>query len=169
MNPKPYWIFWNLESFGSDVLILITPPANSPGISGEPDFITIRLSNILEGKISNEKAFLSDSELGSGEPFIKAKLYLSFRPRITTNLLSWTDAPLTLLNTSDTFVSGVFLKVSALTPSWTTALLLCCLTNSIVDSLLDLALTVTVVISKVFSLNFILRVSFDVVVMNCEW
>jgi len=29
---------------------------------------------MLEGKISNENAFLSGSELGSGAPFIKAKL-----------------------------------------------------------------------------------------------
>ena len=129
------------------MFIFITPPENSPGKSGEPDFITVKLSNILDENISNEKAFLSDSELGSGDPLIKAKLYLSLKPRITTNLLSCTEAPLILLNTSEALLSGVFLKVSAFVPSITTALLLCNLTSSVVVSLFVLPVTVTVVIS----------------------
>jgi len=43
---------------------------------------------MFDGKISNEKALLSLSELGNGEPFIRPKLYRSFNPLITINLLS---------------------------------------------------------------------------------
>ena len=66
----------------------MTPPANSPGRSGVAVFVITKLSNILDGKMSNENALRSDSELGRGASFNIAKLYRSFKPRITTNLLS---------------------------------------------------------------------------------
>ena len=65
----------NAEKTGVDiqavdfVFISMIPPANSPGKSGEAVLLITKLSSILAGKISNEKAFLSGSVLGSGEPF----------------------------------------------------------------------------------------------------
>ena len=45
------------------------PPANSAGRSGVAVLMITTLSNIFDGKISKEKAFLSDSELGNVPSF----------------------------------------------------------------------------------------------------
>ena len=70
----PICIVWKFFGRGVIVLMLITPPANSPGRSGVAVFVITRLSNILDGKISKENAFRSDSVLGSGASFNIAKL-----------------------------------------------------------------------------------------------
>ena len=59
-------------SLGSMVVILMIPPANSPGIEGDAVLITLMLLSIFDGKMSNENAFRSDSELGKLAPFKKA-------------------------------------------------------------------------------------------------
>jgi len=142
-------------SFGSDVFISISPPANSPGKSAFAVLITRRLSTMFDGNISNENALLSDSELGNGKPLSNAKLYLSFKPLTTTKRLSTTLIPVTLLKTSETLESGVFLKVSALIPSTDDMFILWIRTNSEVDSLLIVRLTVTSFVFCIESLTLV--------------
>ena len=56
------------------MLTCIIPPANSPGSSGVAVLMITKLSNMFAGKMSKEKAFLSDSELGKGAPLMYAAL-----------------------------------------------------------------------------------------------
>ena len=60
------------DAFGR--LYVTNPPEKSPGISGEGDLYTRRLSIWLLGIRSNEKARLSVSVLGTARPFIHALL-----------------------------------------------------------------------------------------------
>src|SRR6266568_413098 len=103
----------------------------------------MRLSTREAGRMLKANAFLSASVLGRMELLSRETLYRSFIPRMTTNLLSCTEAPLTLFKTSPAFLSGDLLMMSAEIPSEIAELFFWAVYKEATDSLRILVVTTT--------------------------
>ena len=115
-----------LSSDNCFVLTRMKPPVKSAGYSGVGLFTMVMWSNCELGRMSNEKARESASELGTPPPFIHTLLYRCERPRTRTNFSSTTDTPGTRRMTSEASLSCVRAICWADTPVCTTRLSRCC-------------------------------------------